>query len=77
MKRIVLISCVSKKIGYKAKAEDLCISTLSRLSLAYAKKLKPDIIFILAAKYGLLNLDDKIEPYNKTLNDKSVNDIRV
>ena len=40
-KKIVLISCASKKLAYKSKAEDLYISTLFRLSFAYAKKLKP------------------------------------
>ncbi len=45
-KKIVLISCASKKLAYKSKAEDLYISTLFRLSLAYAEKLKPDKIFI-------------------------------
>ena len=76
-KKIILIPCVSKKLEYKTKAEDLNISTLFRLSLAYSKKLKPDNIFILSAKYGLLNLDDEIATYNETLNDQSVNDIKV
>ena len=77
MKKIILIPCVSKKLEYKAKAGNLYISTLFRLSLAYAKELKPDNIFILSAKYGLLNLDDEIATYNETLNDQSVNDIKV
>ena len=33
----------------------------------YAKTLGPDEIFILSAKYGLLELEQEIEPYNKTL----------
>ena len=76
-KKIVLISCASKKLAYKSKAEDLYISTLFRLSLVYAKKLKPDRIFILSAKYGLLNLNDEITTYNETLNNKSVSDIEI
>ena len=76
-KKIVLISCASKKLAYKSKAEDLYISTLFRLSFAYAKKLKPDKIFILSAKYGLLNLNDEIATYNETLNNKSVGDIKI
>jgi len=76
-KKIVLISCASKKLAYKSKAEDLYISTLFRFSLAYAKKLKPDKIFILSAKYGLLNLNDEIATYNETLNNKSVSDIET
>lgn len=76
-KKIVLISCASKKLAYKSKAEDLYISTLFRLSFAYAKKLKPDKIFILSAKYGLLNLNDEIATYNGTLNNKPVSDIKI
>jgi cytoplasmic iron level regulating protein YaaA (DUF328/UPF0246 family) len=36
--------------------------------LEYAQKLKPDAIYILSAKYGLLELETEIEPYNVTLN---------
>ena len=77
MKIIILISCASKKLAYKSKAEELYISTLFRLSLAYAKKLKPDKIFILSAKYGLLNLNDEIATYNENLNNKPVSDIKI
>ena len=77
MKKIILISCASKKLAYKSKAEDLYIITLFRLSFAYAKKLKPDKIFILSAKYGLLNLNDEIATYNETLNNKPVSDIKM
>jgi len=77
MAKIVLISCSSKKSAHKQKAEDLYISPLSRLSLAYAKKLRPDKIFILSAKHGLVNLNDKIATYNETLNNKPVSDIEI
>lgn len=77
MKKIVLISCASKKLDYKAKAKDLYISTLFRYSLAYVKKLKPDKIYILSAKHGLLDLNEYIEPYNETLNNKSARDIKA
>ena len=62
MKKIVLISCASKKAPFKAKAEALYVSPLFVLNLRYAKSLKPDSIFILSAKYGLLDLDKEIEP---------------
>lgn len=67
MKKIVLISCVKSKLDHPAKARDLYISDLFRSSLAYAQSLKPDKIFILSAKYGLLELDDQIKPYELTL----------
>jgi len=76
MKRIALISCVSKKLPRRAKARDLYTSTLFKLSYQYAKSLNPDKIFILSAKYGLLNPEQEIEPYNETLNLKSTKEIK-
>jgi hypothetical protein len=74
MKKIVLISCVSTKRAVKSKAAELYISTLFKLNLQYARKLKPDAIFILSAKYGLVALDDEIEPYDVTLNKMRVDE---
>lgn len=68
MDNIVLISCVSKKLPCKAKAKDLYDSPLFKYALKYAHQLNPDRIFILSAKYGLVELDDEIEPYDQTLN---------
>jgi cytoplasmic iron level regulating protein YaaA (DUF328/UPF0246 family) len=68
MAKVVFISCVSKKLPHKAKAQDLYISPLFKLNLAYARKLRAQKIFILSAKYGLLKLSDKIAPYDSTLN---------
>lgn len=67
MKRIVLISCVSRKGKIKAKAKDLYNGPLFTNSLAYGKSLNPDKIFILSALYNLLDLDEEIEPYDVTL----------
>ncbi len=72
--KIVLISCVSKKLPHKAKAKDLYVSPLFRLGLKYAESLHPDRIFILSAEHGLIGLDTEIEPYNKTLNEMSASD---
>ena len=77
MARIVLISCASKKQAGKAKAKNLYSSPLFRLSLAYANSLNPDKIFILSAKYGLLELEQEIEPYNLTLNSLKDNEIKI
>ena len=71
MKTIVLISCVSQKLSHAAAAEFLYTSPLFRLNLSYAKKLQPDAIYILSAKYGLIGLDQLIDPYDVTLNDMS------
>ena len=76
MAKIVLISCVSKKLDHKAQAKDMYTSSLFKYSLKYAQKLNLDKIFILSAKYHLLPLDKEIEPYNVTLNNMSVNEIK-
>ena len=76
MARIVLITCVNKKLKSKAPACELYISPLFRFSLAYARTFDPDKIFILSAKHHLLGLDEVIEPYNKTLNNMSVKEIK-
>ncbi len=77
MSRIILISCVSMKLNKKAKACDLYISPLFKMNLAYAQSLKPKKIFILSAKYGLVNLDEVILPYNLTLNTMKVREVKI
>lgn len=67
MKKIVLISCSSKKQNIKTTARNLYCSPLFKLSLEYAEKLNPDEIFILSAEHHLVNLDTIIEPYDTTL----------
>jgi len=76
MAKIILISCVSKKLNHTSKAQDLYVSPLFQKNLRYAKSLNPDKIFILSAKYGLLSLTDEVEPYNKTLNKMTSNEIK-
>ncbi|HLA23743.1 MAG TPA: hypothetical protein VJZ93_04390 [Candidatus Nanoarchaeia archaeon] len=77
MEKIVLISCVSKKINKKSKVEDLYLSPLFRKNLQYAKSINPDKIFILSAKHGLLTLEEEIEPYEKTLNKMKSDEIKI
>lgn len=57
-------------------AEDLYISPLFRKSLAYARSLKPDKIFILSAKHGLLPLTKEIVPYDLTLNNFKAKELK-
>ena len=65
----VFISCVKSKKNKPSKALELYISSLFKYSLSYALSLtKRDKIFILSAKYGLVKLDDIIQPYELTLN---------
>ncbi len=71
MATIVLVSCVSKKLSHKAKARDLYISPLFRMNLQYAQQFSSQKVFVLSAKYGLVQLDEEIEPYDITLNKMS------
>ena len=69
MKSLGLISCTKSKRDYPCKASEMySASDLFRKAYSYATK-KYDFVAILSAKYGLLSPDDRIEPYNLTLND--------
>jgi len=77
MSRVVLISCVSRKLNHRAKARDIYVSDLFRKSLAYAQRLQPDAVYILSAKYGLVHPDDELEPYDLTLTFMPINAARA
>jgi hypothetical protein len=55
-------------------AKDLYVSALFRFCLRYAQTLKPDGILILSAKYGLVTLEQPLEPYDETLNTRHDNE---
>ena len=74
MGKVVLLSCVSRKLSRRARAKELYTSTLFKLNLAFAESLKPDAIFVLSAKHGLVDMAQEIEPYDQTLNDMSASE---
>ncbi len=76
MTKVTLISCVSKKLSKQAKAKDLYISTLFRYSFQYAQSLNSSKIFILSAEHGLLDLNKRIKPYDKTLKTMPIGEIK-
>jgi hypothetical protein len=51
-------------------------SDLFKKCLAYARSLHPDQIFVLSAKYGLLDLHREIDPYDETLNQRTIGEIK-
>ncbi len=75
--RVALISCVSQKLDHEAPAEEFYISSLFRKNLEWAKLGNFDKIYILSAKYGLVELDFKLKPYDKTLNKMAIKDRRT
>lgn len=70
---IVFLSCAKTKRDVPCKARDMYTSDLFVKSYAYAESLRPDKIYILSAKYGLLKPGDMIEPYEQTLVGANVN----
>jgi hypothetical protein len=75
-KRIVLLSCVATKLKKPAPAAKLYDSPLFKGSLRYALSLKPDDIIILSAKHYVLPLNKIIAPYDKTLLDMPVDEVK-
>ncbi len=67
MEKICLVACVSRKQSHTAPAEDLYVSPLFKGARVLAKT-RFDRWYILSAKYGLLEPDREIQPYNQTLN---------
>jgi hypothetical protein len=75
MRTIALISCGKSKLSEPALAHRLYTGNLFQKSLAYARRRNADTIYILSAKYGLVEFDQLIEPYEKTLNRMSAADV--
>ncbi len=69
----ILIGCVKTKKEGRLKAVDKYNSPLFKKELEYAKKICNNVndIYILSAKYGLIELDKIIDDYNLTLNNFS------
>lgn len=63
---IALVSCVSKKSVRPMPARDLYISDWFQKASAYVEQ-TADRWYILSAKYGLVDPDAVIEPYDETL----------
>jgi len=65
--KVALIACSKRKREVPAKARDLYQGNLFKKSLRLAELEKFPRIFILSAKYGLLELEQCIAPYDTTL----------
>jgi cytoplasmic iron level regulating protein YaaA (DUF328/UPF0246 family) len=65
MSNSIIITCGSKKSITPSRAELMYLGSHFKRCLSWAKsKSSQDKIFILSAKYGLLKLDQKINPYD-------------
>ncbi len=65
--RIALVSCSSAKAANAAPAAELYVSDWFVKARAYAQQSRFDRWFILSAKYGLLDPQRVIEPYDRDL----------
>lgn len=66
--RILLLSCVKGKLDTPASAQELYSkSPTFQKTLKYGKSLEYDKIYILSALHHLVELDEILEPYDKTL----------
>ena len=68
--KIGLIGCSKKKLVGKHLARDLYQGALFQKSLAIAERLNFNMIYILSAKYGLLEIDRYVDSYNDDLTTK-------
>lgn len=76
--RIALISCSKNKMVTECVASKMYSkSTLFKKTLNYCHRQNYDLIFILSAKYGILNPSDKILPYELTLNSFSKSELKI
>jgi hypothetical protein len=76
VRRIALVSCVKSKRTSQAPGGELYISPLFKGFRAYAKA-NADEWYILSAKYGVLNPQQVVEPYELTLNNMPKEERRV
>ncbi|MEA5495978.1 hypothetical protein VB834_17345 [Limnoraphis robusta Tam1] len=67
MKSIALVSCVAKKQERTSVAKDLYCSPWFKKAKAYVES-QGWQWYILSAKYGLLEPEKLVEPYDQTLN---------
>lgn len=70
MKTFCLVACSAKKLSGVYPAKKLYISDLFKKSVAYAEALGGEWL-ILSAMYGVIEPDDQLAAYNKTLNGMS------
>ena len=76
MKKIVLVSCLKPKKGYKWAAKDLYEGDLFKQLMGFEADKNPPKIFILSGKHHLLDLATEIEPYDVNLNHVSEGKLR-
>jgi hypothetical protein len=75
-KRVALVSCVKTKSNQTLPAKDLYTSDWFKKARALVERSGTEW-FILSAEHGLLDPDDEIEPYERTLKTMGVAEKRA
>lgn len=77
MSEIILIGCSKRKATEAAPAGEFYQGPGFRKALEYSRLAHPDAkVYVLSAKYGIVNIDQVLEPYDMTLNTMRVADRR-
>jgi hypothetical protein len=66
---LVVITCGSRKLDHRAPAGELYTGGYHRACRRAAEALDPERLLILSSAYGLLRLDDIVEPYDTAVDD--------
>jgi len=69
MESIALIACSRRKLAHRAKAQDLYQGERFRLACEFIERYEVDGAFVLSARYGLVGLNEVIQPYDTSLAD--------
>jgi len=67
-KKIALIACVKEKKSVPCAVAEMYVSSDFKSWMDYAESWGASQIYILSGKYGLLELEEKIAPYDVNLN---------
>lgn len=71
MERIALVACVKEKLDHPISAVEMYIGDSFKSWMDDAKAHNVDHIYILSGKYGLLELNEVIEPYDLNLGNQN------
>jgi hypothetical protein len=66
---VVVVGCGRKKLSEPAPAREMYTGALFRSCMEAAESLRPDRLLILSAKYGLIDANRRVRPYDVRLGD--------
>lgn len=70
--RVALVGCGKSKVSWPARARDLYVGNLFVATRGHVEAAGYDVWYILSARYGLVHPDQIVEPYEATMDGKTV-----